>query len=154
MPLVNMFGARRRTGDASDHIESPSWFKRYITPLLRGVSAAACSHPIQTIVLCAVLASTTYLGLLENSLFSGTTTAADNGGKWDIHSRESYQNILAGSKRLRTSEDTNWKWAIEEGEYGSVGNVGFLRVHGGEGTVVLTGEIVLAGFGYHYPDVS
>lgn len=43
----------------------------FFTPPLLGISKRACSHPIHTIVCIGLLASTTYVSILENSLFEG-----------------------------------------------------------------------------------
>ncbi|KAJ5843337.1 uncharacterized protein N7525_001078, partial [Penicillium rubens] len=56
----------------------------------------ACPHPIYTICTIAILASTTYIGVLKSSLFH----APGNVGKaeWD--------SLVAGSRRLIASPET------------------------------------------------
>jgi hydroxymethylglutaryl-CoA reductase (NADPH) len=55
----------------------------------------------------AVLASTTYLGLLESSLFDGTSIGSTLG-------RADFDSLLMGSKRLYTSPENGWKWQLED----------------------------------------
>lgn len=69
----------------------------FITPPLLGISKRACSHPIHTIVFIGLLASTTYVSILENSLFEGF------GG-----SRDGVVNLGNGRKSV-ILEDGRWK---------------------------------------------
>lgn len=84
----------------------PNFVSRQITPVLLSLSRRACVHPIYTIVSVAILASTTYLGLLESSLFDRQTGSSV--GHVDFNS------LLAGSKNLYTGLETGWKWHVEE----------------------------------------
>lgn len=99
--------ARLRGSDSPPHTGQPSWLGRRLNPLLLGLSSRACMHPIYTIVSVAVLASTTYLGLLESSLLD-TTSSSSSVGVAD------FDNLLAGSKRLYTSSENGWKWLVED----------------------------------------
>lgn len=74
---------------------------------------AACTksatvHPIYTIVFFAVLASTTYLGLLESSLFERHTAVLGASGNVD------FDSLLVGSKTLYTNADNGWSWSLAE----------------------------------------
>ena len=81
--LSRLFGAERTAGGTRWDI---------LTPPLLGISKRACSHPIHTIVCIGLLASTTYISLLENSLFGSRDGVVDLGygsksviledGKW------------------------------------------------------------------------
>ncbi|KAF2093630.1 3-hydroxy-3-methylglutaryl-coenzyme A reductase [Rhizodiscina lignyota] len=86
----------------------PRWYNRHITPVLQFVSSRACTHPIHTIVFVALLASTTYVGLLETSLFDRPIHAGSALGKADFHT------LMVGSKQLRAGPQTGWKWQTEE----------------------------------------
>jgi len=99
--------SRWRGGANSQPTSRPRWFDRFLSPVLLSIASRACTHPIQTIVLFAFLASTTYLGLLENSLFAEPASAGVVGAA-------DFQSLLAGSKRLYLGEDTNWKWTVED----------------------------------------
>jgi hydroxymethylglutaryl-CoA reductase (NADPH) len=79
---------------------APSWINRRITPIIQFLSKIACSHPIHTIVIIAVLASSSYVGLLQDSLFDVTTAV----GKAD------WSSMVEGSRRLRTGPETAWRW--------------------------------------------
>jgi len=56
----------------------------------------------------ALLASTTYIGVLDKGLFDRSNSLDNSSGKVD------FKTLLAGSKRLRVGEETEWKWQIEE----------------------------------------
>ncbi|OJJ02418.1 hypothetical protein ASPVEDRAFT_132429 [Aspergillus versicolor CBS 583.65] len=86
----------------------PSWLKRQVTGRLQSISRRACIHPIHTIVVIALLASTTYVGLLEGSLFDSFRNPKHAAGQVDVDS------LLLGSRSLRLGEDTFWKWQVEE----------------------------------------
>ncbi|KAK5090210.1 3-hydroxy-3-methylglutaryl-coenzyme A (HMG-CoA) reductase isozyme [Lithohypha guttulata] len=79
-----------------------------ITSTLLSVSRLSLSSPIFTLVIIAVLASTSYVGLLQESLFdTGVQVAADN-EKVDIDS------LLKASRTLELSKNTAWKWRTLE----------------------------------------
>jgi hydroxymethylglutaryl-CoA reductase (NADPH) len=80
---------------------NPGWLNRQLTPLLSNLSLRACTHPIHTVVIVALLASTTYIGLLEGSLFEQTGKAT---GKAD------WASLIEGSRQLRVGPETSWKW--------------------------------------------
>lgn len=86
----------------------PGWLNRQITPLLQSLSSRACTHPIHTLVFIALFASTTYIGLLEGSLFESTV---DNDHPLG---RAEWGSLVEGSKTMRVGQDTNWKWQVQE----------------------------------------
>ncbi|KAI9170773.1 3-hydroxy-3-methylglutaryl coenzyme A reductase [Paramyrothecium foliicola] len=84
---------------------APSWINKKITPLLQTFTKTAVSHPIHTVVVVALLASTSYIGLLQESLFDASSSV----GKAD------WSSLLDGSRVLRAGCDTAWKWqAVEQ----------------------------------------
>lgn len=85
---------------------SPGWFDRHVSHILLTVAKKACTHPIHTIVTIAVLASYSYLGVLDKGLLESGIEEAT--GRVDFHT------LLAGSKRLRIGEETSWQWEAEE----------------------------------------
>ncbi|KAE8451093.1 hypothetical protein EG329_004765 [Mollisiaceae sp. DMI_Dod_QoI] len=98
-------------GRANSVIEKPasaSWVGKKITPLLQSLSRRACLHPIHTIVIVAVLASTTYIGLLESSLFDSVTSSTVGKADW--------ASLLEGSRQLRVGSETGWKWQASDTE--------------------------------------
>lgn len=91
----------------------PGKYNRQITPFLQKTSTLACTHPIHTIVVLAIIASSTYISLLETGLFEPSTPAPD---KLD------YSALAAGSRRLHLGPETSWKWQTEEqGAHGFAG---------------------------------
>jgi hypothetical protein len=103
-----LFPAARRDDSSNSH-KAPGFFHRSLTPVLLALSKRACIHPVYTIVSVAILASTTYLGLFESTLFDRRISANNAIGRIDIN------YLLAGSKNLYTAADTNWKWSTEDG---------------------------------------
>ncbi|KAK7609029.1 3-hydroxy-3-methylglutaryl-coenzyme A reductase [Phyllosticta paracitricarpa] len=106
-----MLGAKllpSRVYGGSDSSPRPSWYDRQVSPLLQAVCRRACTHPIHTIVFTALLGSTTYLSVIESSLFNGPSSVTTTLGKAD------FNTLLAGSKVLRTSPATEWKWQADD----------------------------------------
>jgi hydroxymethylglutaryl-CoA reductase (NADPH) len=98
---------RARGAAGADAPAGPVWLNKKVTPYLQALSRRACLHPIHTIVIVAVLASTTYIGLLESSLFESVAGAA---GKAD------WGSLQEGSRQLRLGVETGWKWQPSDQE--------------------------------------
>lgn len=90
---------------------NPGYFNRQITRILQTVARSAFTHPIHTIVFVALLASTSYVGVLEGSLFDRGSLASDVGST-DLTS------LAEGARQLRLGEETSWKWQTEQGGSG------------------------------------
>ena len=80
---------------------APSWLNKKLTPALQSLATLTSSNPIHTIVVVALLASTTYIGLLRDSFFDVTKT---------VERKAEWSYLAEGSRRLRVGEDTAWKW--------------------------------------------
>lgn len=102
-----MLTRKFRSTDADNQAE-PGWLKRQVTGGLQAISRQACLHPIHTIVVIALMASTTYVGLLEGSLFDTVRNPKDVAGQVDV------DTLLQGSRSLRLGESTSWKWEVED----------------------------------------
>ncbi|KAM0802033.1 hmg-CoA reductase [Usnea florida] len=87
---------------------NPGYLNRQITQVLQNVARAAFTHPMYTIFTVAILASTSYHGLLEGSLFGNAKLGKDVDGT-DLMS------LVEGGRRLRLGEETSWKWQSENG---------------------------------------
>lgn len=92
--------SRFRGEQPSEKTAVPNWISKKLTPMLQLLSSLTSSHPIHTIVIVAVLASSTYMGLLEESLFDAGRSA----------SRADWSSLVEGSRSLRAGPDTTWKW--------------------------------------------
>ncbi|KAI9672360.1 MAG: 3-hydroxy-3-methylglutaryl-coenzyme A (HMG-CoA) reductase isozyme [Caeruleum heppii] len=103
--------ARFRSPGAEDLNARPGWFNRRVTPGLESLSRRACTHPIHTIVFIALLASTSYLGLLEGSIFRNAGDHGSSAGRTD------WSSLLAGSKTLWVGPQTAWKWQVQDGSH-------------------------------------
>ncbi|KAL7272424.1 3-hydroxy-3-methylglutaryl-coenzyme A (HMG-CoA) reductase isozyme [Rhizina undulata] len=83
----------------------PQWDP--FTPAFTTLSKSACTHPIHTIVIIALMASTTYMSMLESSLF-------DRVGRYWGSSKGS---LVDGSVRMAVGEQTQWQWKEVGAEY-------------------------------------
>ncbi|KAF6820893.1 3-hydroxy-3-methylglutaryl-coenzyme a reductase [Colletotrichum plurivorum] len=97
---------------------TPSWLNKKITPGLKFLSKLACSHPIHTVVIVAVLASTSYVGLLQESLFDASIS---------VRSAD-WSSLTEGSRRLHAGPETAWKWQNLEPEAPVAGDVDHLAL--------------------------
>lgn len=100
MNAVSFLPLRFRGEQPASKNEAPSWINRRLTPLFQLLSRVACSHPIQTVVIVALLASSTYISLLEESLFDASRTVR----------KADWSSLVEGSRTLKTGPDTAWKW--------------------------------------------
>jgi hydroxymethylglutaryl-CoA reductase (NADPH) len=87
---------------------SDSWLNRNVTSALVTISRVACQHPIHSIVAIALFASTSYVGLLQESLFDTGLPTLSKNGKVDIDA------LLKGSRSLELSQSTDWKWLLRD----------------------------------------
>ncbi|KIX08194.1 hydroxymethylglutaryl-CoA reductase (NADPH) [Rhinocladiella mackenziei CBS 650.93] len=88
--------------------KSDSWLNRTVTSNLLAVSHVACQHPIHTIVAIALFASTSYVGLLQESLFDSGIKSLLHNGRVDVGA------LLQGSRTLELSKNTAWKWQFSD----------------------------------------
>lgn len=77
----------------------PKWDP--FTPAIARLSRSATTHPVQTLVIVALMASTTYLQMLEHSLFDRSTSFWGNTKRTDI---------LDGSVKVAVGQETAWQW--------------------------------------------
>ncbi|RMZ78388.1 hypothetical protein DV738_g3891, partial [Chaetothyriales sp. CBS 135597] len=87
---------------------SDSWLNRAVTSVLVTISQIACQHPIHTIVVIALIGSTSYVGLLQQSLFDTGIGSLQENGKIDVDS------LLKGSRVLELSGATDWRWQLSD----------------------------------------
>lgn len=80
----------------------PQWDP--FTPGFTRLSKSACTHPIHTIVIIAILASTSYVTMLEHSLF-------DQGFGMFNYGSPKRADVMAGKVELAVGPETSWKWA-------------------------------------------
>ena len=86
---------------------NPGYINREITTGLQSISRKAFIHPIHTIVFVALLASTSYIGLLEGSLFDRASSVSNAGGDVEL------STLVENGKRLRLGGETAWKWQVD-----------------------------------------
>jgi hydroxymethylglutaryl-CoA reductase (NADPH) len=106
---ASIFRSNSQPRDAAQH-HVPGPVGRHLNPVLLSFSRRACVHPIYTIVSVAILASTTYLGLLESSLFDRRISVNNAVGRVDLN------NLLSGSRNLYAGPETSWKWSAEQAQ--------------------------------------
>ncbi|KAI1082099.1 3-hydroxy-3-methylglutaryl-CoA reductase [Whalleya microplaca] len=100
MIASSILPSRFRGEKPTDAPAPPSETNKKITPVLQFVSKLACLHPIHTIVIVALIASTTYVGVVKESLLDVTRTAG----------KAEWSSLVEGSRSLRTGPETSWKW--------------------------------------------
>lgn len=106
MIASTLLPSRFRGEQPASQAAPPSWINKKVTPLLQVLSKLTSTHPIHTIVVVALLASTSYIGLLEDSLFDATRSVR----------KAEWSSLVDGSRRLRAGEDTAWKWQTDDSE--------------------------------------
>lgn len=106
---IGSLRGKKGSAERSSGPKHVSWLQRQVVPYLQAASRSACTHPIRTLVLVALVASTTYMGLLEGPLFEPPATTDTPTGPVEFGS------LLAGSKTLHIGPDTAWKW--QNGEH-------------------------------------
>ncbi|KAL9055035.1 MAG: hypothetical protein Q9162_003800 [Coniocarpon cinnabarinum] len=106
----------RRGSSSTRAADKPGWFQSWLVPQLQSITRATCTHPIHTITIIGVLASTAYIALLESSLFEPPTRVDLPVGHTDI------ATFLGGSKTLHAGTDTEWKWQNSDFLQPSVGD--------------------------------
>ncbi|KAK6344740.1 3-hydroxy-3-methylglutaryl-coenzyme A (HMG-CoA) reductase isozyme [Orbilia javanica] len=84
----------------------PKGFPDPFTPLFSPLSKRATAHPIHTIVAIALLASATYVALLEVSLFE---TRSDDGLGWGFGGNGWTKAALNGAATLQLSQKGAWE---------------------------------------------
>lgn len=82
---------------------TPSWASKRLTPIAQYLARLACSHPIHTVVLVAVLASTSYVGFLQEHFFNIDVDTTGVG-------KADWSSLVEGSRVLRAGPETAWKW--------------------------------------------
>ncbi|KAK4116854.1 3-hydroxy-3-methylglutaryl-CoA reductase [Canariomyces notabilis] len=100
MIASNILPSRFRGEQPPAQNAAPSWLNKKVTPLLQVLARITSTHPIHTIVIVALLASSSYIGLLEDSLFDATRSVR----------KAEWSSLVEGSRLLRAAEDTAWKW--------------------------------------------
>ncbi|KAK3382563.1 hydroxymethylglutaryl-coenzyme A reductase-domain-containing protein [Lasiosphaeria ovina] len=107
MIAASLLPSRFRGEQPASQPAAPSWINKKVTPLLQVLSKLTSSHPIHTIVIVALLASSTYIGLLEDSLFDATKSVR----------KAEWSSLTEGSRRLRAGPETGWKWQNSDTDY-------------------------------------
>ncbi|KAK4098611.1 3-hydroxy-3-methylglutaryl-CoA reductase [Parathielavia hyrcaniae] len=100
MIASNLLPSRFRGEQPPSQNAAPSWLNKKVTPLLHVLARLTSTHPIHTIVIVALLASSSYIGLLEESLFDATRSVR----------KAEWSSLVEGSRLLRAAEDTAWNW--------------------------------------------
>ncbi|KAI1331364.1 3-hydroxy-3-methylglutaryl-coenzyme A reductase [Xylariaceae sp. FL0255] len=99
--IASSFLPSRFRGEKGNGVQThPSEANKRVTPILQFFSRLACSHPVQTIVLTALLASTTYVGVMRDSMLY--VTRNERNAEWS--------SLVEGSRILKTGPEISWKW--------------------------------------------
>lgn len=137
---------RRFRGEpAPSQAAAPSRLNKRLTPLIQFLAKVACSHPIHTIGLIALLASSSYVGLLQETLFGGTASV----------SKAEWTSLAEGSRDLIAGPETGWKWQNVEqstGSFDEADHLALLTLVFPE--IVSTGAVVAAPHSHAVPTPS
>jgi hydroxymethylglutaryl-CoA reductase (NADPH) len=105
MNPAELLPRRFRGEPAPNQAAAPSRLNKKLTPLIQFLAKLACSHPIHTIVVVALLASTSYVGLLQETLFGGVSVG-----------KAEWSSLVDGGRDLIAGPETGWKWQnVEQG---------------------------------------
>ncbi|KAI8628866.1 3-hydroxy-3-methylglutaryl-coenzyme A reductase [Xylariaceae sp. FL1651] len=100
MIAASSFLPSRFRGEQPNDVHAPpSKANKKVTPILQFFSKIACSHPVHTIVCIALLASTTYVGVMRESLLD--VSRNERNSEWS--------SLVEGSRSLKTGPDA-WRW--------------------------------------------
>ncbi|KAI1872144.1 uncharacterized protein JN550_004347 [Neoarthrinium moseri] len=100
MIASTLLPSRFRGAQPNGQPSPPSKVNKKFTPILQFVSKIACVHPIYTICVVAILASTTYVGIVKDSLVDATRGVR----------RADWDSLVEGSRNLIAGPETSWKW--------------------------------------------
>ncbi|KAI3319756.1 3-hydroxy-3-methylglutaryl-coenzyme A reductase [Xylariaceae sp. AK1471] len=101
MIAASSFLPSRFRGEQPTDVQAPpSKANKKLTPILQFFAKLSCSHPVHTIVVIALLASTAYVGVMRESLLDVSRNVRN--AEWS--------SLVEGSRALRTGPETNWKW--------------------------------------------
>ncbi|KAH8194001.1 hypothetical protein TruAng_011838 [Truncatella angustata] len=100
MNASSLLPSRFRGEQPNGQPSPPSTINKKFTPFLQFVSKVACIHPIYTICVVAILASTTYVGVVKESLVDATRSVR----------RAEWESLAEGSRSLVAGPETSWKW--------------------------------------------
>ncbi|KAK6338707.1 3-hydroxy-3-methylglutaryl-coenzyme A (HMG-CoA) reductase isozyme [Orbilia brochopaga] len=87
----------------------PKGFPDPFTPFFSPLSKRACAHPIHTIVAIALLASATYVALLEVSLFENTSDDSLGWGFGGYRSNDWTKTALNGAQTMQLNSEAEWQ---------------------------------------------
>ena len=108
---ASLLPARFRSAGSQDGSVKPGYLNQRISPLLQTLSRRSCTHPIHIIVFVALLASTSYIGLLEGSLFESNEGIKDASRGIDM------AVLVAGGRSLKVGQETGWKWQSDSRDH-------------------------------------
>ena len=105
------FGSGRRSeANGSPSSAAPALFQHSIIPPLQSVCRWACTNPVYTVAFVALMASTSYVGLLQSDLFEPPASTYAAVGQIDL------ATLLTGSKTLYLGTETGWRWQNGDNE--------------------------------------
>ncbi|PYH97577.1 hypothetical protein BO71DRAFT_438704 [Aspergillus ellipticus CBS 707.79] len=100
-------------GDQRASHTAPSWLERKFTPGLLSLSRLALLQPIHTVAVIALLVSSMYTALLEDSIFDGIKTTRKADLSW----------LNVGNRRLYAGPEIGWRWQANDSDASVPANV-------------------------------
>lgn len=94
------------------------WVQHQVTKGLRAVIGQVCRHPIHTFLATALIATTTYLQVLEVTFRAANRglSSKTDGAPLNVES------FLWGSRSLRVGETSSWRWQVDDLSEATAGN--------------------------------
>ena len=92
--------ARFRGEQPIAKVNTPSWFSKKVTPVLECFARISSLRPIYTVTIVAALASTSYIGLLEDGGIGSSRFGV----------RPAWSDLEKTSQTFRTGEELAWTW--------------------------------------------
>ena len=100
--INSLLPSRFRGASKIEAPSTPSWLSKNVTPVIQSLSRPAFLHPIHTVAFITLLASTSYISLIDNSFLDSVSSNAAGKAHWS--------SLVEGSRQLRVGSETGWKW--------------------------------------------
>jgi hydroxymethylglutaryl-CoA reductase (NADPH) len=121
----SLWAQARQAVGASDHkdqrYKKSEANGRLYTPIVSVLvllTSSVCAHPLRVFFLVVAIASTSYVGLLEGSIFDST------GSFGRTIAQSEWSTLLASSTRLNANAKTDWNWQTTIRPVGKAAGIG------------------------------
>ncbi|GAB1197706.1 hypothetical protein APSETT444_007009 [Aspergillus pseudonomiae] len=81
-----------------------------VTQGLRAVVSQVCRHPIHTLLVTSLIATSTYLHVLEGTFRAANLSLSSKADAASLN----VESLLWGSRSLRISQTNSWRWQVDD----------------------------------------